>query len=105
MSAAVAAPLGGAITTSQPFQLFSDEDNISPWIKDRRCFFPPEWYTKIVTALQTTCLLYVGNLSFHTTEAQIHEHFSRCGEVKRVIMGINKVTRTACGFCFVEYVV
>lgn len=31
--------------------------------------------------------LYVGNLSFYTTEEQIVEVFGRVGEVKRVIMG------------------
>ena len=76
--------------------------------------------------MQTTALLYVGNLSFHTTEEQgtpvdssrsvcralltcwflrhtVYEHFGRCGEIKRVIMGRNKLTQQQCGFCFVEY--
>jgi RNA recognition motif-containing protein len=48
--------------------------------------------------------LYVGNLSFFTTEEQIHEAFSKCGEVKRVIMGLDRNKRTPCGFAFVEYV-
>ena len=26
-----------------------------------------------------------------------------CGEVKRVIMGLDRVKKTPCGFCFVEY--
>jgi nuclear cap-binding protein subunit 2 len=67
--------------------------------------------------------LYVGNLSFYTTEEQvllqtnqkkkikkfllktkqIHELFSSCGEIRRIIMGLNKVSKTPCGFCFVEY--
>jgi hypothetical protein len=53
-------------------------------------------------AVSTT--LYVGNLSFYTTEEQIHEYFRRCGPVKRVIMGLNKNDKTPCGFCFVESV-
>ncbi|ESK96897.1 small subunit of nuclear cap-binding protein complex [Moniliophthora roreri MCA 2997] len=58
-------------------------------------------------ALSTT--LYVGNLSFFTTEEQIYELFSRCtspedgGGIKRIIMGLDRNTRTPCGFCFVEY--
>ncbi len=52
--------------------------------------------------LQSTTL-YVGNLSFFTTEEQIHELFSRSGDVKRIIMGLDKTTKTPCGFCFVEY--
>ncbi len=30
--------------------------------------------------------LYVGNLSFYTTEEQIHELFGRAGDLKRIIM-------------------
>ena len=53
--------------------------------------------------LAQSCTLYVGNLSFFTTEEQIHELFSKCGDVKRIIMGLDKFTRTPCGFCFIEY--
>jgi len=45
--------------------------------------------------LQSTTL-YVGNLSFFTTEEQIHELFSRAGDVKRIIMGLDKTTKTPC---------
>ncbi|XP_014772745.1 nuclear cap-binding protein subunit 2B isoform X1 [Octopus bimaculoides] len=54
-------------------------------------------------ALLTSTTLYIGNLSFYTTEEQIHELFSRCGDVKRIVMGLDKGSRTPCGFCFVEY--
>jgi nuclear cap-binding protein subunit 2 len=27
----------------------------------------------------------------------------RCGEVKRIIMGLDRFQKTPCGFCFVEY--
>jgi nuclear cap-binding protein subunit 2 len=47
--------------------------------------------------------LYVGNLSFYTTEEQLHEVFSKCGDVRRIIMGLDRVKKTPCGFCFVEY--
>ncbi|XP_028295232.1 nuclear cap-binding protein subunit 2-like isoform X2 [Gouania willdenowi] len=46
--------------------------------------------------------LYVGNLSFYTTEEQVHELFSKAGDVKRIIIGLDKVKKTACGFCFVD---
>ncbi|EAU29884.1 nuclear cap binding protein subunit 2 [Aspergillus terreus NIH2624] len=29
--------------------------------------------------------------------------FSRCGEIKRLVMGLDRFTKTPCGFCFVEY--
>lgn len=47
--------------------------------------------------------LYVGNMSFYTTEEQIYELFGKCGEVKRVVMGLDKFKRTPCGFCFIEF--
>jgi nuclear cap-binding protein subunit 2 len=47
--------------------------------------------------------VYVGNLSFYTSEEQMWELFSKCGPVKRIIMGLNAQTKTPCGFAFVEY--
>lgn len=47
--------------------------------------------------------MYVGNLSFYTTEDQIVTLFARCGEVQRLIIGLDKRQRTQCGFCFVEF--
>jgi len=53
--------------------------------------------------LSQSSTLYVGNLSFYTTEEQIYALFSKCGEIKRIIMGLDRVKKTPCGFCFVEY--
>ncbi len=53
--------------------------------------------------LQASTTLYVGNLSFYTSEEQIIESFSKVGEIKRIIMGLDRVKKTPCGFCFVEY--
>lgn len=53
--------------------------------------------------LSTTATLYVGNLSYYTTEEQIYELFGKCGDIKRVVMGLDKFKKTPCGFCFVEY--
>lgn len=53
--------------------------------------------------LLTSSTLYIGNLSFYTTEEQIHELFNRAGDIKRIIMGLDKLKKTPCGFCFVEY--
>ena len=45
--------------------------------------------------------LQIGNLSFYTTEEQIHDIFSKCanhedgGGVKRIIMGLDRHTRYA----------
>ncbi len=48
--------------------------------------------------------VYVGNLSFATTEPQVHALMSRAGPVDRVVMGLNRDTRLPCGFAFVEFV-
>ncbi|OXU19132.1 hypothetical protein TSAR_002796 [Trichomalopsis sarcophagae] len=53
--------------------------------------------------LKTSTTLYVGNLSFYTTEQQVYEVFLKCGDIKRIIMGLDKYKKTPCGFCFVEY--
>ncbi|CDF34191.1 Nuclear cap-binding protein subunit, putative [Chondrus crispus] len=53
--------------------------------------------------LKLSTTLYVGNLSFYTREEQIFDLFSRVGEVKRIIMGLDRIKKTPCGFCFVEY--
>ena len=53
--------------------------------------------------LKKSCTLYVGNLSFYTTEEQIYELFSKSGDIKKIIMGLDKMKKTACGFCFVRY--
>ncbi|XP_072474832.1 nuclear cap-binding protein subunit 2-like isoform X2 [Notamacropus eugenii] len=52
--------------------------------------------------LKKSCTLYVGNLSFYTTEEQIYELFGKSGDIKKIIMGLDKVKKTACGFCFVD---
>uniref|UniRef100_A0A0A9EVR0 Nuclear cap-binding protein subunit 2 n=1 Tax=Arundo donax TaxID=35708 RepID=A0A0A9EVR0_ARUDO len=40
-------------------------------------------------------------MSFYTTEEQAYELFSRAGEIKKIIMGLDKNSKTPCGFCFV----
>ncbi|CAI5509383.1 unnamed protein product [Closterium sp. Naga37s-1] len=56
-------------------------------------------------ALKASTTVYVGNLSFYTTEEQIYEVFSKAGEIRRIVMGLDKNTMTPCGFCFVAYYV
>ena len=56
-----------------------------------------------IEKLNNSTTLYVGNLSFYTSESKIYQHFSMCGNVKRVIMGLNRNTKFPCGFCFVEF--
>ena len=60
-------------------------------------------YEDAVRALTGSFTVYVGNLSFFTSELQIHAAFTPCGPVRSVIMGLNRVTKSPCGFCFVEF--
>lgn len=53
--------------------------------------------------LQMSTAVYVGNLSFYTTEEQLYELFSRAGNVNEVVMGLDKFKMTPCGFCFVVF--
>ena len=55
-----------------------------------------------ISCLETGSKLIIYR-SFYTTEEQIHELFSKCGEIKRLIMGLDRFNKTPCGFCFVEY--
>ena len=75
--------------------LYEMNEGVPEYFKDRKGFEQ--------TKLLTSTTLYIGNLSYFTGETQIYDLFSRCGEVKRIIMGLNKQTKTPCGFCFVEY--
>lgn len=53
--------------------------------------------------LEKSTTVYVGNLSCYTNEYQFYELFVRCGSIKRIIMGLDKIKKTPCGFCFVEF--
>ncbi|XP_057816640.1 nuclear cap-binding protein subunit 2 isoform X2 [Cryptomeria japonica] len=79
--------------------LFKDPNQLSAY-RDRRFSGTQDEFEH---ALRTSSTVYIGNLSFYTTEEQIYELFSRVGEIKKIIMGLDKNTRTPCGFCFVLY--
>eukprot|EP00262_Sarcandra_glabra_P013151 TRINITY_DN3585_c0_g1_i1.p1 TRINITY_DN3585_c0_g1~~TRINITY_DN3585_c0_g1_i1.p1 ORF type:complete len:255 (-),score=44.09 TRINITY_DN3585_c0_g1_i1:280-1044(-) len=79
--------------------LFKDLSKLSAY-RDRK--FPGN-QEEFEHALQTSTTVYIGNMSFYTTEEQVYELFSRAGEIKKIIMGLDKNTKTPCGFCFVLY--
>ncbi|WOK97258.1 nuclear cap-binding protein subunit 2-like [Canna indica] len=79
--------------------LFKDPNKLSVY-RDRRFHGNQEEYER---ALLNSMTIYIGNMSFYTTEEQIYELFSRAGEIKKIIMGLDKNTKTPCGFCFVLY--
>jgi RNA recognition motif-containing protein len=46
--------------------------------------------------------LYVGNLSFNTTEGDLQEYFSKVGTVASCTVIMDKYTNKSRGFAFVE---
>ncbi|PHU24997.1 Nuclear cap-binding protein subunit 2 [Capsicum chinense] len=68
--------------------------------RDRRF---PGTQEEFEDALLRSITVYVGNMSFYTTEEQVYELFSRAGEIKKIVMGLDKNSKTPCGFCFVMY--
>jgi RNA recognition motif-containing protein len=46
--------------------------------------------------------IYIGNLSYQATEADIREVFSEYGTVQRVVLPIDRETGRMRGFAFVE---
>jgi len=72
----------------------------APFYYDKKSGYTQEEFKK---AIERSSTIYVGYLSFYTTEEQLYELFSKCGEIKRIIMGLDRNQKTPCGFCFVEY--
>ncbi|EAL63873.1 RNA-binding region RNP-1 domain-containing protein [Dictyostelium discoideum AX4] len=71
-----------------------------PFYYDKKSGFTQDEFKH---AIDKSSTIYVGYLSFYTTEEQLYELFSKCGEIKRIIMGLDRNQKTPCGFCFVEY--
>ena len=47
--------------------------------------------------------LYVGNLPYTTTEAELQELFAQAGEVTSVVIVMDRDTGRSRGFAFVEF--
>ncbi len=93
-------------------QMAADAIERGSWYPERRREYrdrsfrgsDDEYYRRLQSS--TTC--YVGNMSFFTTEEQIWELFAQASRrtkplsVRKITMGLNRDSRTPCGFCFVE---
>ena len=60
-----------------------------------RTYFTLSSYFSVVKLHVITNTMY--------TEEQVHEVFRQAGDIKRIIMGLDRLKKTPCGFCFVEY--
>ena len=91
--------LPSIIQRSMATCLYDDPCPSSSYI-DHQLHITREEYSE---QLRTTTTVYVGNLSYYTSEDQLYALFERCGNVQRVVMGLDRRTKTPCGFCFVEF--
>lgn len=48
-------------------------------------------------------ILFVGNLSFDTTDEQLQKHFEHCGEIRRIRMATFEDTGKCKGFAFLDF--
>ena len=78
----------------------NDADNAPMLYWDRSHYDSP---ARQLEALTRSATLYVGNLSFGARSRHVRAHFETVGPVVRVQMGLDRVKKTPCGFCFVEY--
>lgn len=50
-------------------------------------------YIKLKKSM-TSATIYIGRLTLNTTEEQLFELFSQCGQIQKVIMGLNAHDRS-----------
>ncbi|XFA73344.1 RNA-binding protein [Thermosynechococcaceae cyanobacterium Okahandja] len=48
--------------------------------------------------------LYIGNLSYDATEENLREVFEKYGEIRRIVLPVDRETGKRRGFAFVELV-
>lgn len=116
-STAVAVAEEAAATTTTPATTTSSSNMILPpppraadlqFVDDstKRLYWDRSHYDspqKQMEALTKSSTLYVGNLSFSSRTSQIRSHFSQLARVKKIHMGLDRLRKSPCGFCFVEY--
>lgn len=47
--------------------------------------------------------IYIGNLSYKATEAEIREYLSECGEIKELFYPLDSQTNQPRGFAFATF--
>lgn len=82
-----------------PLQKYYNTDRAT-YYKEKTFTGTDEEYLKLMEESST---VYVNNLDISIDESRIWELGLLFGDVKRVIMGINRNFLTFCGFCFIEY--
>lgn len=73
---------------------------------EKRLYWDRSYYDSPASqmkALTQSATLYVGNLNFSTRVSNVRAHFSQLGRVRTIHMGVDRIKKTPCGFCFVEF--
>lgn len=60
----------------------------------------PEEYKE---CLKNSKTIYVSGLSDNFREERLWLIFAPFGEIRRIVMGVNRSKLTFCGFCFIEF--
>ncbi|EKX74110.1 nuclear cap binding protein family member protein [Theileria equi strain WA] len=79
--------------------LYDKISNARTYWDKKTCSCPEEWNEKIAKS----STVYVGNLAFTTPEERIHEVLQAAGEIERIVLGLNSIQKSPCGFAFVVY--
>ena len=53
--------------------------------------------------MNSACRLFVGNLSYQTSEKDLHDYFSQAGVVASCNLMLDKFTGKSRGFAFIEF--
>jgi nuclear cap-binding protein subunit 2 len=62
-----------------------------------------KFYQYYSFAFKASLTVYIGNLSYTTSEEQVFALFNHIGKIKRIIMGLHKIKKNSCGFYFLEF--
>ncbi|KAK6089909.1 hypothetical protein P3W45_001112 [Vairimorpha bombi] len=83
-----------------PLEKYYKPDSPLSYYKEKTFTGTEEEY---LTLMEESSTVYINNIDSSVDETRIWELALLFGDVKRVIMGINRNFLTFCGFCFVEY--
>ncbi|CCW67965.1 unnamed protein product [Phytomonas sp. Hart1] len=90
--------MSSLLVDSTPFMAYVDRRELL------RSLLPEnEFRAHRQVCLNHSTTVYVGNLSFYTSESQLLAHFRPFGAIRDILMGLSDTTRTPCGFCLVVF--
>ena len=77
----------------------------SSYLQQRRRHYAPQAWQALLSSLSASSTLYLGNLAFSTREETVLEAAMVATQQlpPRLYMGVNAVSHTPCGFCFLSF--